>query len=167
VHSTFIRILGVVFVLMLATIQLWLPGFPPAVYVASYLMVALGVAATLLWYPLRYYTLTGFELAMAGIVYAWLVVFIRNLDAVLTVAGIGDAERDEDMEVLAPPDPAPRTSAARTTAVRTTAPQTRAPRGTASGAWPRSTGLTVTTPSTPPGTRPPYRGWRIDPGNRS
>ena len=139
VHSTFIRILGVVFVIMLATIQLWLPGFPPAVYVASYLMVALGVAATLLWYPLRYYNLTGFELAMAGIVYAWLVVFIRNLDAVLTVAGIGDAERGEDGEVLAPSHPAPPHPAPQPSAAQTPAP----------------------------GSRPPYSGWRVEPGDRS
>ncbi|HEY4616480.1 MAG TPA: hypothetical protein VIG75_13555 [Citricoccus sp.] len=167
VHSTFIRILGVVFVLMLATIQLWLPGFPPAVYVASYLMVALGVAATLLWYPLRYYNLTGFELAMAGIVYAWLVVFIRNLDAVLTVAGIGDAERDEGGEVFSPAHPGPVTTSPPAPAAQVPDPQDGAPRGRASGTRSGPAGLSVTTPSAPPGSRPPYRGWRIEPGDRS
>jgi hypothetical protein len=144
VHSTFIRILGVVFILMLATIQWWLPGFPAAVYVASYLMVALGVAATLLWFPLRYYNLTGFELAMAGIVYAWLVVFIRNLDAVLTVAGIGDTERDEEMEALE----AEIEAEAQTPVVR-------------------AAGAPLAGPATAPaGSRPPYRGWTVDPGDR-
>ncbi len=145
VHSTFIRILGVVFILMLATIQLWLPGFPAAVYVASYLMVALGVTATLLWFPLRYYNLTGFELAMAGIVYAWLVVFIRNLDAVLTVAGIGDTERDEEMEALQA--------------------EAEAEAGEES-ARPEATAARSVAASAPPGVRPPYRGWRIDPEDR-
>jgi hypothetical protein len=144
VHSTFIRVLGVVFILMLATIQLWLPGFPAAVYVASYLMVALGVTATLLWFPLRYYNLTGFELAMAGIVYAWLVVFIRNLDAVLTVAGIGDTERDEEMEALEAEAEAARPEARR----------------------PEATAVRSMTASAPAGARPPYRGWRIDPEDR-
>jgi hypothetical protein len=146
VHSTFIRILGVVFILMLATIQLWLPGFPAAVYVASYLMVALGVVATLLWLPLRYYNLTGFELAMAGIVYAWLVVFIRNLDAVLTVAGIGDSERDEEIEALEAKARAAQAGAATEAARSASAP---APSATA-----------------PAPSRPPYRGWRVDPGRR-
>ncbi len=139
VHSTFIRVLGAAFLLMLASIQWWLPGFPAAVYVASYLMVALGVVATLLWFPLRYYNLTGFELAMAGIVYAWLVVFIRNLDAVLTVAGLGDAERDEQMEALE------TALEARTEPVRTQAPVPAAapaafPRRTAVGGWTRGSG---------------------------
>jgi hypothetical protein len=98
VHSTFIRILGVVFILLLASIQLWLPGFPAAVYVGTYLMLCLGIMAALLWFPLRYYNLTGFELAMGGVVYAWLVVFIRNLDAVVTEAGLGDEARDAAVE---------------------------------------------------------------------
>ncbi|MDI3329478.1 MAG: hypothetical protein QJR09_01935 [Micrococcus sp.] len=145
VHSTFIRVLGVVFILMLATIQWWLPGFPAAVYVASYLMVALGMVATLLWLPLRYYNLTGFELAMAGIVYAWLVVFIRNLDAVLTVAGIGDAERDGEMAAL------------EATATAEAARSAPAPPVTA----PVTTRATTTA-----ATRLPYRGWRTGPEDR-
>jgi hypothetical protein len=141
VHSTFIRALGAVFILMLATIQWWLPGFPAAVYVASYLMVVLGVVATLLWFPLRYYNLTGFELAMAGIVYAWLVVFIRNLDAVLTVAGLGDAGRDEEMEAL----------------------EVAAMEAEAEAKAEAANPVPATTPTMSP---PPYRGWRVDPGER-
>jgi hypothetical protein len=162
VHSTFIRILGVVFILMLATIQLWLPGFPAAVYVASYLMVGLGVVATLLWLPLRYYNLTGFELAMAGIVYAWLVVFIRNLDAVLTVAGFGDTERDEEIGALEAEALAAEAGAAAATA-RSASATAPPPSATA-----RSASATAPPPSAtaPPPSRPPYRGWRVDPGRR-
>ena len=55
-------------------------------------MVLVGVGAALLWFPLGYYNLTGFELAMAGIVYAWLVVFIRSVDAVVSQAAADAGE---------------------------------------------------------------------------
>jgi hypothetical protein len=101
VHSTFMRILVVVFMLVLITIPLWLPGFPTVFYLATLAMVALSVLAAALWYPLRYYNLTGFELAMAGIIYAWLVVFIRSVDALVDEApqaprppGSGSSDRE-------------------------------------------------------------------------
>lgn len=153
VHSTFIRVLGAVFILMLATIQWWLPGFPAAVYVASYLMVALGVVATLLWFPLRYYNLTGFELAMAGIVYAWLVVFIRNLDAVLTVAGIGDTERDGELQALE-------------AAAMQAEPQTEWEAGATAATETKPAAASPIPARTPAMFPPPYRGWRVDPGER-
>ncbi|QCU79070.1 hypothetical protein E7744_13715 [Citricoccus sp. SGAir0253] len=161
VHSTFIRILGVVFIALLATIQLWLPGFPAAVYVASYLMVALALVATALWFPLRYYNLTGFELAMGGIVYGWLVVFIRTLDAVLTVAGIGDTEREEAAGAEA------RALAAREGAGGPTPAGPVPPggrRGTGRGRGGRGETASAVPPTgAPAGPRPAYRGWRVDP----
>ncbi len=143
VHSTFIRILGVVFILLLAGVQLWLPGFPAAVYVGTYLMLALAVLATLLWLPLRYYNLTGFELAMGGVIYAWLVVFIRNLDAVLTEAGLGDEAREAAVEAAAE---AATGAGAVTEAVA-----------------PVVSRFPATTPAGPSPGRPAYRGWRVGP----
>jgi hypothetical protein len=144
VHSTFIRVLGVVFILLLATVQLWLPGFPAAVYVGTYLMLALGLLAALLWFPLRYYNLTGFELAMGGVVYAWLVVFIRNLDAVLTEAGMGDEARDAAVEE----------------AVEEASHATVGTQANAQAGHVRK----VPTPAHAPGGRPAYQGWQVGPG---
>lgn len=92
IHSNAVRLLGAVFILMLLTLPIWLPGFPGAFYAATGLMVLVGVGAALLWFPLGYYNLTGFELAMAGIVYAWLVVFIRSVDAVVSQAAADAGE---------------------------------------------------------------------------
>lgn len=89
IHSTFIRVLAVVFVLLLLTLWIWLPGFPGAFYAVTYLTVLTVAGATVLWYPLGYYNLTGFELATAGVVYGWLVIFIRSVDAV-----VGQAVQD-------------------------------------------------------------------------
>ncbi|MEV4899954.1 hypothetical protein AB0K08_01260 [Citricoccus sp. NPDC055426] len=143
VHSTFIRILGVVFIVLLASIQIWLPGFPAAVYVGTYLMLALAVMATLLWLPLRYYNLTGFELAMGGVIYAWLVVFIRNLDAVLTEAGLGDRAREAAVEEAA---------------VGANGEEAEVP-----GQGPALVSGTAarTTPALQPDGRPAYRGWQV------
>ncbi|MGM7669689.1 hypothetical protein [Microbacterium sp. A93] len=152
VHSTFIRVLGVVFIVLLASIQLWLPGFPAAVYVGTYLMLSLAVMATLLWLPLRYYNLTGFELAMGGVIYAWLVVFIRNLDAVLTEAGLGDRAREAAVEEAAV-EAAEATQFGESEGTRQSGEGPALTSGTASG----------TTPARQPDGRPAYRGWQVGP----
>ena len=46
-------------------------------------MLGLAVLAVSLWDPLGYYNLTALELAFAGIIFAWLVVLIRTLDAMI------------------------------------------------------------------------------------
>ncbi|MEW1981071.1 hypothetical protein AB0333_09105 [Citricoccus sp. NPDC079358] len=154
VHSTFIRILGVVFIVLLASIQIWLPGFPPAVYVGTYLMLGLGIISTLLWFPLRYYNLTGFELAMGGVIYAWLVVFIRNLDAVLTEAGMGDRDRDAAVQEAVDAVEAGQEADEAAPSV---------PERSATAAVPVST-TPFTTPARQTGGRPAYRGWTVGPG---
>ncbi|WP_372697622.1 hypothetical protein [Arthrobacter sp. JSM 101049] len=91
VHTSFVQVLAVVLVVLLAGVPLWLPGFPKAFYLLTYISVAALVAAALLWRPVQYYNLTALELAAAGIVFAWLVVFIRNTTAVVASAGVEPA----------------------------------------------------------------------------
>ena len=86
VHTGFVQILAVTFGLMLLSVPIWLPGAPAAMYVISYLMLGVGVFAVALWDPLGYYNLTALELAFAGIIFAWLVVLIRTLDAMISDA---------------------------------------------------------------------------------
>lgn len=96
-HTGFVQVLAVTFGLMLLSVPLWLPGAPAATYVMSYLMLVLGVLAVGLWAPVGYYNLTALELAFAGIIFAWLVVLIRTLDAM-----IADAARPVQSPVPAP-----------------------------------------------------------------
>lgn len=84
VHTGFVQVLAVTFGLMLLTVPIWLPGAPAAIYVSSYLMLGLAVLALALWNPLGYYNLTALELAFAGIIFAWLVVLIRTLEAMIS-----------------------------------------------------------------------------------
>ena len=84
IHTGFVQVLAVTFGLMLLTVPIWLPGAPAAIYVSSYLMLGLAVLALALWNPLGYYNLTALELAFAGIIFAWLVVLIRTLEAMIS-----------------------------------------------------------------------------------
>ncbi|OAV62631.1 hypothetical protein [Enteractinococcus helveticum] len=84
IHTGFVQILAVTFGIMLLSVPIWLPGAPAAMYVISYLMLGFGVFAVALWDPLGYYNLTALELAFAGIIFAWLVVLIRTLDAMIS-----------------------------------------------------------------------------------
>ena len=86
VHTFFVRLLAVILLVLLLGIPLWAPGYPGAFYALSYAASALLAGAAYLWFPLRYYNLTALELAAAGIVFGWLVVFIRNTTAVTGTA---------------------------------------------------------------------------------
>ena len=94
IHTGFVQILAATFGIMLLSVPIWLPGAPAAMYVISYLILGLGVFAVALWHPLGYYNLTALELAFAGIIFAWLVVLIRTLEAM-----ISDVNRQQDHEV--------------------------------------------------------------------
>ncbi|GAA1366915.1 AbrB/MazE/SpoVT family DNA-binding domain-containing protein [Arthrobacter rhombi] len=91
IHTSFVQVLAVALVVLLAGVPLWLPGFPKAFFLLTYMSVAALIAAALLWRPVQYYNLTALELAAAGIVFAWLVVFIRNTTAVVAAAGVAPA----------------------------------------------------------------------------
>lgn len=92
VHSAFVRVCAVFVLVLLLGVPLWLPGYPKAFYLLSLLAVIFMVLATVLWRPLNYYNLTALELAVAGIVFAWLVVFIRNTAALVDELSVHSAD---------------------------------------------------------------------------
>lgn len=59
----------------------YLPGLPRDITVFSLLMLAGVVIAVFLWIPLHYYNLTGMEFIAAGLLFAWLMVFVRVIEA--------------------------------------------------------------------------------------
>lgn len=85
VHSAIVRIAAIFIVVLLLGAALWLPGFPWVFHLLSFACFLGLVGAALLWQPLAYYNLTAFELAVVGIVFGWLSVFIRTTDAALAV----------------------------------------------------------------------------------
>lgn len=58
-----------------------LPGLPRDLVVFTIVVVAGIVVAILLWVPIGYYNLTGMELIAAGLLFAWLFVFVRSAEA--------------------------------------------------------------------------------------
>ncbi|HRF28525.1 MAG TPA: hypothetical protein PL051_02710 [Candidatus Saccharibacteria bacterium] len=77
---------GMAFIFLGLTLGIpWIaPGFSRAFYVFTYSMMAsLLVGLWLLVGPLSYFNLTAFELLCAGVIFTWLVVFIRQVAALL------------------------------------------------------------------------------------
>ena len=101
IHTGFVQVLAVTFGVMLASVPIWLPGAPAAMYVVSYLMLGLAVGAVALWFPINYYNLTALELAFAGIIFAWLVVLIRTLNAM--ISDIPQSRNDDAVSDFANP----------------------------------------------------------------
>lgn len=86
-HSTFTSGFGVFFIGLLVGLPYWLPGFPRATYLMSWLAAGVLVFAITLWKPIGYYNLTSLELIAAGVLFFWLIVFIRTVAAVAEIPG--------------------------------------------------------------------------------
>lgn len=75
-----------------------LKGLPRRFFVICYVTFAMIIGAFLLFTPIAYYNLTAFELVAFTIIFSWITVFIRFVDAV--VAATADAAAPP-----APPQP--------------------------------------------------------------
>lgn len=82
-HVLVTALFGLFFLFLLLGIPYWLPGFPSTFYLLSYLAAFGLVFAFALWMPVGYYNLTSLELIAAAILFSWLIVFIRNIAAVV------------------------------------------------------------------------------------
>ncbi|GAA4826800.1 hypothetical protein GCM10023354_00160 [Garicola koreensis] len=82
-HTLVTAAFGVFFLLLLVSTPYVLPGFPQIFFLFSYFAAAALVGAFLLWEPVGYWNLTSLELIGVAILFAWLVVFIRNIAAVV------------------------------------------------------------------------------------
>ncbi|GAA1596176.1 hypothetical protein [Leucobacter chromiireducens] len=81
VHNTFATGMAVVFGALLIGLRWILDGFS-RVFLLFSDVVLIGIAfSALLFWPLGYYNLAAFELVAAGIIFAWLIIFLRHLDA--------------------------------------------------------------------------------------
>lgn len=59
----------------------YIPDLPKDLIVFT-TVVVIGIAvAIVLWVPIGYYNLTGMELVAAGLLFAWLLVFVRSAEA--------------------------------------------------------------------------------------
>ena len=81
IHNTFATGMAVVFGGVLIGLRWILDGFSKAFLLFSDI-VLMGIAlSAILFWPVQYYNLAAFELVAAGIIFAWLIIFLRHLDA--------------------------------------------------------------------------------------
>lgn len=82
-HTAASAAFALFFLLLLLATPYLLPGFPRSFFVFSYLAAAALITSFLLWKPVQYWNLTSTELIGVAILFAWLVVFIRNIAALV------------------------------------------------------------------------------------
>lgn len=81
VHNTFATGMAVVFGALLIGLRWVLDGFARTfLFFSDIALITIAVSAVLFW-PVKYYNLAAFELVAAGIIFAWLVIFLRHIDA--------------------------------------------------------------------------------------
>jgi hypothetical protein len=72
-----------VFAGLIGSIRWLVPGFSASFFTLSGMVLGGLVTSVLLFFPVGYFGLTALELVSAALVFVWLIVFIRNIGAVL------------------------------------------------------------------------------------
>ncbi|WP_077490625.1 DUF998 domain-containing protein [Sinomonas mesophila] len=80
-HNSLATAMTASYTVLVLGVRAWLPGLSRTFYIAGYVMLGAAVLSVLLWVPLGYYTMTGMELVVAGVILAWLVLFTRHVAA--------------------------------------------------------------------------------------
>lgn len=83
IHNTAAGGMAVLFLLIIVPLPWLMPQFHKAYYLASYLLLGALIVSVWLFASVKYFNLTVFELVAAAIIFTWLVVFVRNLAALL------------------------------------------------------------------------------------
>jgi hypothetical protein len=82
IHTLVASGMVVVFASLIVRIRTLVPSISGTFAVLGWVFLAVIVVAAVLWFPVGYYNLTAVELIAASLVFAWLIVLIRNLAAV-------------------------------------------------------------------------------------
>lgn len=80
-HNTFATGMAVVFGGLLIGLRWLLDGFARTfLFFSDIALIAIAVSAVLFW-PVAYLNLAAFELVAAGIIFVWLIIFLRHVEA--------------------------------------------------------------------------------------
>lgn len=83
IHNTAAGGMAVLFLAIVLLLPWLMPQFQKAYFLASYLLLGALCVSVWLFAVVGYFNLTVFELVAAAIIFVWLVVFVRNLAALL------------------------------------------------------------------------------------
>ncbi|BCW64987.1 DUF998 domain-containing protein [Arthrobacter sp. StoSoilB22] len=84
IHTLFASGMAVVFILLLLASPFILRGLPGRFFLVCGGFLAALIVSLVLFFPVGYFNLTAFELVAFVIIYGWIAVFIRLLDALAT-----------------------------------------------------------------------------------
>ena len=71
-----------VYASLIVRLRTLVPSVSATFAALGWLFLAVIVVAAVLWFPVGYYNLTAVELIAASLIFAWLIILIRNLAAV-------------------------------------------------------------------------------------
>ena len=86
VHTAAASGMGVAFGVLVIRLPRWIPGLPRGFYYVGWLFIGVIVVLAV-FYAVGYYTLTAVELVAGILVFAWIILFIRNAAALQQDAG--------------------------------------------------------------------------------
>ncbi|MGX5695846.1 DUF998 domain-containing protein [Agromyces soli] len=93
VHNGCASGMAAAFAVMVLGSPIILKGMPRRFFVICFATFGVLIGSFLLFAPLGYYNLTAFELIAFTIIFSWITVFIRFVDALVGSASVGSAER--------------------------------------------------------------------------
>ncbi len=82
--------LAVLFLLIIMLLPWLVPHFPKAYFIASYLLLAGLMVSVWLFAGVGYFNLTAFEMVAAGIIFTWIIIFVRHLAAMVQDSSAAD-----------------------------------------------------------------------------
>jgi hypothetical protein len=85
IHNLAATLMGIIFLALTLTLRWVARGMPAVFYGFSYVMALAVVVCLWLFKGVGYFNLTAAELTMAGIIFAWFVVFVRQIAAGLAL----------------------------------------------------------------------------------
>jgi hypothetical membrane protein len=88
VHNIFSTGLVVIFAGLVVGIRWIVPGLPEVFFVVGYVFLGVVLLATMM-FVIGFYTLTATEIVVFALIFAWLVLLIRNISASGTDEGAG------------------------------------------------------------------------------
>jgi hypothetical membrane protein len=80
-HNTSAIGMAVAFLVLLFASPWWLTGLPGRFFIVSFAFAAALIVGALLFYPVQYFNLTAYELVAFAIIFAWIAIFIRYINA--------------------------------------------------------------------------------------
>ncbi len=91
-HNTSAIGMAVAFLVLLFASPWWLTGLPGRFFIVSFAFAAALIVGALLFYPVQYFNLTAYELVAFAIMFAWIAIFIRYINALTEEASPASTE---------------------------------------------------------------------------